>query len=91
MVSREQEKVIDFIREKGPCTGLAIKKEIDIDSLTLWKECRRCGQLDIRSLGTRYLRLDRHVEGYARSKRGPEYSGKKLKKQSLTVVLTMTR
>ncbi|MBP1749232.1 MAG: hypothetical protein H6Q52_1771 [Deltaproteobacteria bacterium] len=66
MVSREQEKVIDLIREKGPCIGLEIKKEIDIDGLTLWKECRRCEKLDIRSLGNRYLRLDRHVEGYAR-------------------------
>lgn len=66
MFSHEQDIIVNLIRSKGPCTGLEIKKEIDIDSLLLWKACKTSPQLQIRTLGKKYMRLDRHVDGFAR-------------------------
>ena len=47
-------------------TGLELKEAIEGDSLILWQACNASKRLPIRRLGTRYLRLDRQVEGYAR-------------------------
>jgi hypothetical protein len=66
MPSREQDSIVDLIRTKGPCTGFEIKKEIDVDSLLIWKICKTCQKLEVRTLGKSYLRLDRHVDGFAR-------------------------
>ncbi len=66
MPEREQDVIFDLIKLKGPLTGLEIKKEIDIDSLQIWKICNTSPRLKTKNLGRRYLRLDRHVEGYAR-------------------------
>ena len=66
MLSREQDTIVNLINTKGPCTGLEIKKEIDIDSLLIWRACKTSGKLQVRTLGKRYLRLDRRVNGFAR-------------------------
>lgn len=66
MLGREQDIIVDLIKTKGPCTGLEIKKEIDLDSLLIWKACKTAQRLQVRALGQRYLRLDRHVDGFAR-------------------------
>ena len=66
MLSNEQESIINLISVKGPLTGLEIKKEIDIDSLLLWKSCKTTERLKVRTVGKRYMRLDRHVDGFAR-------------------------
>lgn len=66
MLSSEQDAIISLIGEKGPLTGLEIKKEIDIDSLFLWKACKTSERLRVRTVGKRYMRLDRHVDGFAR-------------------------
>jgi hypothetical protein len=66
MLSSEQDAIISLIGEKGPLTGLEIKKEIDIDSLLLWKACKISERLQVRKVGKRYMRLDRHVDGFAR-------------------------
>jgi hypothetical protein len=66
MFNLEQDVIVNLIRAKGPCTGLEIKKEIDIDSLLIWKACKISQKLQVRTLGKRYLRLDRHVDGFAR-------------------------
>ena len=66
MLSTEQDIIADLIRTKGPCTGYEIVQEIDIDNLLIWKACRTCRELLVRTLGTRYMRLDRHVDGFAR-------------------------
>ena len=65
MLSPEQDMIANLIGTKGPCTGLEIKKEIDIDSLLIWKACKTSQRLQVRALGKRYLRLDRHVDGFA--------------------------
>jgi hypothetical protein len=66
MLSFEKDIIANLIRAKGPCTGLEIKKDIDIDSLLIWKACKTSQELQVRPLGKRYMRLDRHVEGFAR-------------------------
>jgi hypothetical protein len=62
-----EQRIIDLAAEKGPCTGLEIRKAIeDAESLDIWKTCRTSPKLAVQGLGRRYLRLDRNVEGYAR-------------------------
>ncbi len=61
-----QDSIIDLIKTKGPCTGFEILSEINEDSLLIWKACKSTPQLLVRALGRRYVRLDRHVEGFAR-------------------------
>lgn len=66
MLNPVQDIIVDLIRTKGPCTGLEIKKEVDVDSLLVWQACKTSQQLRVRTLGKRYMRLDRHVDGFAR-------------------------
>jgi hypothetical protein len=65
MLGIEQD-IVELIRSKGPCTGLEIMKAVGPDSLLIWKTCKTSPKLQVRTLGKRYLRLDRHVEGFAR-------------------------
>ncbi len=62
----EQAAIVNLIDTKGPLTGLEVKKEIDIDSLLIWKTCKISEGLQVRTVGKRYMRLDRHVDGFAR-------------------------
>jgi len=66
MYRYEQDIISNLIRKKGPCTGFEIIKEIDMDGLLIWKACKTSQELQLRTLGKRYMRLDRHVEGFAR-------------------------
>jgi hypothetical protein len=66
MVRAEQDIIVNLIKRKGPCTGFEIINEIDIDSLDIWKACKTSQELQVRTLAKRYMRLDRHVEGFAR-------------------------
>lgn len=66
MQSPVQDIIVDLIKTKGPCTGFEIKKEVDADSLLVWQACKTSQQLQVRTLGKRYMRLDRHVDGFAR-------------------------
>jgi len=61
-----EKQVIKLIKARGPLTGLELKEAIGKDDLMLWQACNASKRLLIRRLGTRYLRLDRQVEGYAR-------------------------
>lgn len=47
-------------------TGSEIVEAIGGDSLITWRTCRLCEGLTTRRVGTRYLRLDRWVEGFGR-------------------------
>ncbi|WAC06917.1 MAG: hypothetical protein OS130_11780 [Thermodesulfobacteriota bacterium] len=58
--------IVRLIGTKGPRTGFEIKKEIDEDNLLIWKTCRHSRSLQVQTVGKRYLRLDRHVKGFAR-------------------------
>jgi hypothetical protein len=66
MPSPEQKIIVNLIRAKGPRTGFEVIKEVNMDSLLIWKACKTSQELQGRALGKRYLRLDRHVDGFAR-------------------------
>ena len=61
-----EKRIIKLIEEKGPLTGAEIHAVITEDPLHLWRTCRTSGNLATRIAGTRYFRLDRKIEGYAR-------------------------
>ena len=54
------------LTEQGPLTGADLHAAIGGEVFGLWKTCRSSGQLVLRTIGHRYLRLDRTVEGFAR-------------------------
>lgn len=61
-----EEKVIKIIEEKGPLTGSEILEALRGIPLTLWRTCCLSTALQRQTLGCRYLRLDRRVDGFAR-------------------------
>ena len=61
-----ENEIIRFVRASGPSTGSGVMKEIDADPVAVWKTCFTSDGLLVRRVGSRYMRLDRHVEGYAR-------------------------
>ena len=61
-----EEQIVQLLEQRGPLTGSEIWEAVSGDGLTLWRTCRLSEKLDIRVVGTRYMRLDRNVEGYAR-------------------------
>ncbi len=56
----------DVLKENGPLTGKEIIEKTGVDIFELWKACKQSGDILIHTIGTRYLRLDKNVEGFAR-------------------------
>ena len=61
-----EKEIIRLVKEEGPLTGAEILEAMDKDPLRLWCCCKLSKHLTIRSIGRRYLRLDRRIEGFAR-------------------------
>lgn len=61
-----EEEIVHLIRTHGPLTGSEIKKFISSDHLLLWQTCRTSSRMRVKCVGTRYLRFDRQVKGFAR-------------------------
>ena len=61
-----EKEIIRLVAEGGPLTGAEISKVMDNDLLLLWRCCKLSEHLAIRTIGRRYLRLDRRIEGFAR-------------------------
>ncbi len=61
-----EKKIIRLITREGPLTGQEILEHLQGDELLLWRACKASGALKIQPLGTRYLRLDRRIQGFAR-------------------------
>lgn len=59
-------KLVKLIEEKGPLTGSEMLEATRGDPLALWRACCLSPGLQVRVMGSRYLRLDRKVEGFAR-------------------------
>ena len=59
-------RLIEVIKEMGPLTGSELTSHFDMDPLFLLRECRLSSALEVQIIGTRYLRLDRRIEGFAR-------------------------
>ena len=61
-----EKQIIEIIKEKGPLTGTDLVTFFDDDPLLVLRACRLSGALMVKTIGTRYLRLDRRIDGYAR-------------------------
>jgi hypothetical protein len=61
-----EEEIINLIGTRGPLTGSEIKKFVSGDNLLLWQTCKTSSHLQVKSIGVRYLRFDRQVNGFAR-------------------------
>jgi hypothetical protein len=58
--------IVKAIEEVGPLTGAELLEIFTEDMFLLWQNCMRSPDLSIRTIGPRYLRLDRRIEGFAR-------------------------
>lgn len=58
--------LVRLIQARGPLTGAEIHEALGGESFVHWKTTRLAEDLAVRRVGTRYLRLDQRVEGYAR-------------------------
>ncbi len=63
MVKKE---IIPLLKENGPLTGAKLVESTGIEVLRLWQACRGSEDIHLKTVGKRFLRLDRNVEGYAR-------------------------
>lgn len=61
-----KKEIMTLLKKKGPLTGAEIWKSLGGQDLTLWRTCKLSEDVIIRTIGTRYLRLDRQVEDFAR-------------------------
>ena len=58
--------IFDLLDAQGPLTGKELLDKAKKDEFTTWKICNSSDSIVTQTVGTRYLRLDRQVEGYAR-------------------------
>jgi len=61
-----EQEILNLIKTNGPLTGSEIKGFLPGDNLLLWQTCKTSSNLRVKSIGVRYLRLDRRVDGFAR-------------------------
>lgn len=61
-----EQKIIRQLTDKGPLTGQELLNALHENEFLLWRTCKVSNHIMIRTLGTRYLRLDRRIQGFAR-------------------------
>jgi hypothetical protein len=61
-----EKKIINIIKDRGPLRGSELIKHMHEDAISVLRACRLSKTLAVRIIGTRYMRLDRKIEGYAR-------------------------
>jgi hypothetical protein len=61
-----EQEVINLLKANGPLTGSEIKGFLPGDNLLFWQTCKTSSHLRVKSVGRRFLRLDRRVDGFAR-------------------------
>ncbi|MDR1728173.1 MAG: hypothetical protein LBT74_09680 [Acidobacteriota bacterium] len=59
-------ELLELLGKRGPQTGAELLEATCIDVLQLWLLCKRTPGVKSKCVGTRYIRLDRNVDGYAR-------------------------
>ncbi len=55
-----------LLQDRGPLTGAQLVEATGLDVFALWSACKRLPEIQFGIAGTRFLRLDRAVQGYAR-------------------------
>jgi hypothetical protein len=61
-----EEEIIRLLEQRGPLTGHEVTNTLHADDLILWRICKSSNNISFRTVGTRYLRLDRRVEDFGR-------------------------
>lgn len=61
-----EKQILQLAEQRGPLTGSEILQATGEDGLLLWRTCKQCSDLSLLTVGTRYLRLDRRIDGFAR-------------------------
>ncbi len=59
-------RILRLLEKRGPLTGAELWDSLGEDHLLLWRTCKLSPRLLVKNVGTRYLRLDRRVQGFAR-------------------------
>jgi hypothetical protein len=59
-------EILAALETCGPLTGKELLSEVGSDEFSLWVACSRSDKIITQIIGQRYLRLDIHVEEYAR-------------------------
>lgn len=58
--------IVELLKEYGPLTGKEIYEKTYRDIYELWKVCNNSRDIISRTIGEKYLRFDKHVDGFAR-------------------------
>jgi len=61
-----EKQILQLTEQQGPLTGSEILQATGEDGLLLWRTCKLSSVLSPLTVGTRYLRLDRRIDGFAR-------------------------
>jgi predicted nucleotidyltransferase len=61
-----ESQILELTEQRGPLTGSEILQATGEEGLLLWRTCKQSPVLSMVSVGTRYLRLDRRIDGFAR-------------------------
>lgn len=61
-----EDRLAGVLSRLGPLTGAELQEEAGGEAFSLWKTAMLSHRLEVRTVGTRYLRLDRKVERFAR-------------------------
>jgi hypothetical protein len=61
-----RERIRELLAQRGPLTGTELSEALGGETFSLWKACMLSPALQLRTVGRRYVRLDRRVEGFAR-------------------------
>jgi len=63
---RTEHAIERVIERRGPLTGAELLAELGGEAFDCWRSTMRSSRLAVHPVGTRYLRLDRKVDGFAR-------------------------
>jgi hypothetical protein len=61
-----EKRIKEIIKDRGPLRGSELVSHMGGDVISILRACRLSESLAVRIIGTRYLRLDRKIDGYAR-------------------------
>ncbi len=60
------EEIIAVLGQRGAVTGAQLVEATGMEVFALWRTCKKLPQVRFEAVGSRFLRLDRAVSGYAR-------------------------
>jgi len=66
LATMAESEVVPVLEAEGPMSGAKLVERTGIEVLRLWQACSRSKDIYLETVGKRFLRLDRNVEGYAR-------------------------